>query len=165
MLDPNEWTLAFAVAVVPREHFYGSRRNLVLDGDDGRHIQVPVLMLNGPGEPGTITEPLSIGAMENQARAYMENVFAAAESMEPPRNFYRSERVATATVAVDGEAEAARERDRAMIDRVRQLRDPGQVAGERIAADTSRSYVAALRRERAEARANGEPTVIEVWVD
>lgn len=82
MLDPNEWTLAFAVAVVPREHFYGSRRDLVLDGDRGQHLQVPVLMLNGAGAPGSVTEPMSIGAMENQARAYLENVLHAAEDIQ-----------------------------------------------------------------------------------
>ncbi len=82
MLDPNEWSLAFAVAVVPRRSFYGSRRSLVLDGDRGQHLQVPVLMLNGPGDPGSVAEPMSIGAMENQARAYLENVLASAEDIQ-----------------------------------------------------------------------------------
>lgn len=139
MLDPNEWTLAFAVAVVPREHFYGSRRDLVLDGDRGQHLQVPVIMLNGAGAPGSVTQPLSIGAMENQARAYLENVLAAAESVQ---GISLDERPATSTVAVDGEAMAARERDRERIARVR----------------NSRSTAVTLGADR-------EPTLQEVWSD
>jgi len=39
-------------------------------------------MINGPGDPGSITEPMSIGAIENQARACLENVIASAEDLQ-----------------------------------------------------------------------------------
>lgn len=101
MLDPEEWTLAIAVALVRRSDNYEQAEPLRLVGDGGQFVRVQARMINGV-IPGELESALSPGDIENQARTVIDSIVDAADGLRADERRPRRGPESVAVVATWG---------------------------------------------------------------